>query len=223
MAEHEHSTKKGGGGLRKKVGPLEVWQYLAIGGSLGFIYYLYTSKSKSKKEGLSPEEEEKLLGALRAGAGGSESVPGGIPSSPPTTTASVGEPGPPGTPGVAGAAAPVGEGVTQGELAATNAKIEALQNTKTGAGLTSATGAPAKKAAGERHITKKGPNGEVLHYTVHGSGRNAKVFQTPAEKSAAERAKKAAEAKRGRQRANPSVATRIIRPLHRPITLSPHL
>lgn len=90
--------------LDKKIGPLKLWQWLVIGGGTGILIYLYEKKKSS--EGINPEEEEKLLGALsRGGGGGGEGSTGSSGSSLPVP----GLEGPAGAPGPAGPQGPVGE------------------------------------------------------------------------------------------------------------------
>lgn len=158
--------------LRKKLGPLEVWQYAAIGISLGGILYLYKKGSENKSN--TPEEEEHLLGALRSAPGG-ESIPSGISNTP--MTPGVGEPGPPGIPGEPGA--PGAPGAVAETAGQEQVKKEMSPHV---------SAPPAKTASKVRHITRTNANGVVEHFTVHGSGKTARVFQTPAEKAAAARA-----------------------------------
>lgn len=88
-------------GLEKKIGPLKLWQWIVIGGGTGVLVYLYEKKKSS--EGVNPEEEEKLLGALsRAGGGGGEGSSGTSGATLPVP----GLEGPAGAPGIAG---PAGE------------------------------------------------------------------------------------------------------------------
>lgn len=111
--------------LRKKVGPLEVWQYVAIGTSAGFMYWLY-KKKKSETSEVNPEEEEKLLGALDkgAGGGGGEGTAGSV--NPTTAPAAEGPKGEAGPAGPAGSPGPQGEAPSAGLEAQVNALEEDL-------------------------------------------------------------------------------------------------
>lgn len=98
-----------GKGLHKKLGPLEVWQYVAIGTSAGFMYYLYKKKTEEGAETAAGEKEGEYIGGNPlAGGGGSGSNPGTGPTAAEIAAlvpiGPAGAPGAPGPPGEAGAA-----------------------------------------------------------------------------------------------------------------------
>ena len=161
--------------LRKKIGPLEVWQYVAIGTSAGFMYYLY-----EKKKGDSTEPKEELAASTpnpyAPGGGGSGESGGGAAL--PGVPGVIGEPGPAGAPGTPGASLTPEQETTLTQAA------EALNKPPT-ASSTVAPQAKPKPAAGEPKTTHT-VNKYGEHFTVHeyASGRK-EVFQTAAEKAAA--------------------------------------
>ena len=110
--------------LKKRVGPLEVWQYLTIGTGAGLMLYLY-KKKRAEGEEVNPEEEEKLLGALsKAGGGGGEGS--GFSGSGSGSLPVPGVEGPKGQEGIAG---PAGIAGPQGEApsAGLEAQVNALE------------------------------------------------------------------------------------------------
>jgi hypothetical protein len=164
--------------LKKKVGPLEVWQYVTIGTAAGLMYWLYKKKTSESKE-VNPEEEEKLLGALDKGAGGGGSG-GGEGSG--TGTGQIGVPGSPGPAGEAGIAGPAGISGPQGEApsAGLEAKVSALEEdvVKNQPPTSSHTGAPQALPKGEFRNAQNGgiertftKAGQIYHeYVKAGKG-----------------------------------------------------
>jgi hypothetical protein len=131
--------------LKKKIGPLEGWQWLAIVGGGGLTYYLY-KKSHESKEGISPEEEEKILGGLDKGTGGGGSGGGAESTLPGFTHETMGVPGSAGPAGEAGIAGPAGDAGPQGEApsAGIEARVSAIEEDqiKNNPKTTSHNGAP---------------------------------------------------------------------------------
>jgi hypothetical protein len=154
-----------GKGLHKKLGPLEVWQYVAIGTSAGFMYYLYSQKKTAGEETAAGEKEGEYIGGDPLTGGGGGSNPGGAGSGP--TAAEIaalvpvgpaGAPGAPGPPGEAGAAgAPSTTPETPGDT---------LNNPPTG----KATTAPQKKTLPniEEGTNKKGEKYTISRVTKNG-------------------------------------------------------
>lgn len=151
--------------LKKKVGPLELWQWILILGGSALAFYLY-EKKKGEGSEVNPEEEEKLLGALdRAGGGGSGggTETGSFGSQTPVP-ASV---GPEGVPGIAG---PAGEAGPQGEApsAGLESRVSAIEQDqiKNQPPATSHTGAP--QALPKGYV--KNSKGEAYRTVVKGNG-----------------------------------------------------
>jgi hypothetical protein len=113
--------------LRKKVGPLEVWQYLTIGTGAGLMLYLYKKKHAEGKE-VNPEEEEKLLGGLSKGGGGGGGEGAGVWGDG-QGSGNLGVPGVEGPKGQEGIAGPAGDQGPAGEApsAGLEAQVNALQ------------------------------------------------------------------------------------------------
>lgn len=147
--------------LKKKVGPLELWQWVAILGGSALAFYLYEKKKSSSSE-VNPEEEEKLLGALDKATGG-----GGSGGGTETQTPVPSSPGPEGIPGVAG---PPGEAGPQGEApsAGLEAQVNALEQDviKNQPAATSHTSAP--QALPKGYV--KNSKGEAYRTVVKGNG-----------------------------------------------------
>lgn len=152
--------------LKKKVGPLEIWQYVTIGTGAGLMYWLYKKKTASKAE-VNPEEEEKLLGALDKGTGGGGSG-GGEGSA--QGTGQIGVPGSPGPAGEVGIAGPAGISGPQGEApsAGLEAKVSALEEdrVKNNPPSGSHNGAPQALPKDESRNGK----GEIFRTIVKGNG-----------------------------------------------------
>jgi hypothetical protein len=153
--------------LQKKVGPLKLWQWLAIVGGGGLTYYIYKKSHESKAE-VNPEEEEKLLGALDRGTGGGGSGGAGEGSASP-----IGVPGVEGPKGESGISGPQGEaGITgaQGEApsAGLEAQVNALQEdlNKNNPKTLSHNGAPQALPKGESRNGK----GEIFKTVRKGNG-----------------------------------------------------
>jgi hypothetical protein len=150
--------------LQKKLGPLKAWQWVVIGGGAGAAWYLWKrSHAGSTKPEVNPEEEEKLLAALRA-AGGGEGTGGGNVN--PTVAAPAPAPGEPGPAGAVGIAGPPGESVN---LAPLESEVSSLQqqlaqNNPTAA-LSHTTAPQAKKS----NLTRNPANGE-MYRTVQKNG-----------------------------------------------------
>lgn len=136
--------------LKKQIGPLELWQWATVGVGIGGMILLL-SKGKTSKGGVTPEQEEKLLGGLRSsgvGAGG-ESIPPPVNTAPVTPTP--GEVGPPGIPGTAGE--PGAPGSTAAEVAQElQPTLNSFQNQINNLGRH--TAAPPKKKS-TKHVAKK--------------------------------------------------------------------
>lgn len=49
MPEHEH-RRSSKGGIHKKLGPLEMWQWVAIGAALGVMYYIYKLRQNAANQ-----------------------------------------------------------------------------------------------------------------------------------------------------------------------------
>jgi hypothetical protein len=152
--------------LKKKVGPLELWQWILILGGSALAFYLY-EKKKGETPEVNSEEEEKLLGALEkaGGGGGSAGTETGSFGSQTPVPASV---GPEGVPGIAG---PAGEAGPQGEApsAGLEAKVNALEEdvVKNQPPTTSHTGAPQALPKGE---FKNAQNGLIERTFTKGNG-----------------------------------------------------
>jgi hypothetical protein len=167
------------------------------GGALAF--YLYERK-KSSSEGVSPEEEEKLLGALsKAGGGGGEGSIGtaGSTTAAPAAEGPKGEAGPVGATGDAG---PQGEAPAAGlekaveSLASNQLALEQRLNKPPGTSHTSAAQAlpkgefkNAKTGAVERTFTKG--NG-IFHEYVTGKKKGTVFKVGTVHKAAAKPPKK---------------------------------
>ena len=154
--------------MKKKIGPLELWQWLLIGGGTVLAYYLYESKKKSSSE-VNPEEEEKLLGALDKATGGGGGSGGSEGNT--TSTAATPVPSTPGPEGVAGVAGPAGPAGPQGEApsAGLEAQVNALEQDviKNQPPATSNTSAPQKLPKGE---FKNAQNGLIERKFIKGKG-----------------------------------------------------
>lgn len=172
--EDNIKTTSKGKGLSKKVGPLDVWQYVAIGTGLGVIYYVY----KKNHTEANPEEESKLqkekelleeeLSATRSGGNplaGSGSG-GGSSNSGPTAAevAALVPAGPAGAPGAPGA---------EGEAPQT-AKVENYGEVGNTPPTGTQTVAPQKaslsgaNAKGEHYTVAVGKNGIIYHDYANG-------------------------------------------------------
>jgi hypothetical protein len=92
--------------VNEKLGPLKLWQWLAIGGALGVGWYLYKKSKASSTGEVNPEAEEKLLAALGAQQGGGGEGAGGGNTGVAAPMGPTGEVGGQGVPGIAG---PAGE------------------------------------------------------------------------------------------------------------------
>jgi hypothetical protein len=161
--------------LKKKVGPLELWQWILILGGSALAFYLY-EKHKSGAE-VNPEEEEKLLGALDKATGGGGSGGGTETGSFGSQTPVPASVGPEGVPGIAG---PAGEAGPQGEAPSADleAKVSALEEdmVKNQPQTTSHTGAPqglpkgyVKNSKGEAYKTEVKGNG-IFHVYLNRKG-----------------------------------------------------
>jgi hypothetical protein len=186
--------------LKKKVGPLELWQWIAIVGGGALAYYLYERKKSSSE--VNPEEEEKLLGALsKAGGGGGEGNTGSIGS----TTAAPAAEGPKGEVGPAGGAGntgPQGEAPSAGlenQVAGLEAKTASLEQKLNKPPATSHTSAAqalpkgyVKNSKGEayrtvvkgknifhEYLNRKGPSKVLKVGTVHRTVKPAKRARKP--------------------------------------------
>lgn len=140
--------------LKRQIGPLELWQWATVGAGVGGMILLL-SKGKTTKAGVTPEQEEKLLGGLRSapgvGGGGVESIPPPVNTTPVTPTP--GEVGPPGTPGTPGAPGSSAAEVAQELIPTLNSFQDQINR------LSAHTSAPPKKAAKKKVAKKKGkPN-----------------------------------------------------------------
>jgi hypothetical protein len=156
--------------MKKKIGPLEAWQWAVLAGGAGLVYYLYKKKSEATT-GVTPEEEEKLLAGLEkasaAGGGGS----GGETA----VHAPAGEFGPAGAPGATG---PAGAEGASPNLAPIETKLSALEadvaknQPPTGAHTTAAQALPkgeSRNAQGEVfRVVVKGNN--IFHEYLHRTG-----------------------------------------------------
>lgn len=105
--------------LTRKLGPLTVWQWVAIGGGTGLLLYLY-ERNKKPSEG---EEGSSLVGStnnpISGGGGGGEYQPSPV-------AGPIGEPGPPGP---AGLSAPE---ISEARLENIEGQIERLNKPPTG-------------------------------------------------------------------------------------------
>ena len=152
--------------LRKKVGPLEVWQYVTIGTAAGLMYWLYKKKTGEGKE-VNPEEEEKLLGALsKAGGGGGEGFSGGSGAG----SSSLPVPGVEGPKGQEGIAGPAGISGPQGEApsAGLEAKVSALEEDVVKNQPPSAATHNGASQATPKGWTKN-PKGELFRQVIKGN------------------------------------------------------
>jgi hypothetical protein len=161
--------------LKKKVGPLALWQWIAILGGSALAFYLY-EKKKGETPEVNSEEEEKLLGALEK-AGGGGGGEGNVGTSGSTATPVPAATGPEGVPGIAG---PAGVAGPQGEApsAGLEAKVSALEEdmVKNQPQTTSHTGGPqglpkgyVKNSKGEAYRTVTKGNG-IFHEYLNRKG-----------------------------------------------------
>jgi hypothetical protein len=157
--------------LDKKLGPLKLWQWVAIGTAAGVAVYLYkkSSESATAKE-VNPEEEEKLLGALdkAAGSGG-----GGEGSS----GSNVAAPGPVGLTGEPGAPGPAGAAPETVNLAPIEASISNLEHqlATNNPPTVSHNTASQKKGVGE--FTHVNPANGQHYKVVSEKGKTVHVYQ----------------------------------------------
>lgn len=200
------ASEGGGKGLRKKVGPLEVWQYAAIGTGLGGILYLYKSKKggggeeeKSQKEKELLEEELAAtrfggnpLGGAGSGGGSSGGTPTAIPTAAEIASNIHPEAGVAGAPGAPGAP---GEGLSEAQENALNSLVEGREagnNPPTGSQQTAPQaksrpeqlGLQGVNSKGEKYKTGINSKGQYVHEYVDGR----KVVLTGAAAAAAKKA-----------------------------------
>jgi hypothetical protein len=178
----EDNTKSGGKGkgLSKKVGPLDIWQYIAIGTGLGVILYVYKKNHASKGEGnaeLEKAQKEKELaeeeasnlrfnGPSSAGGGNTGAGGGGTSQTGPTAAeiAALVQPGPAGAPGAAG---PPGESAQSFNTPPTGeASVAPIATRQTHAPTNPLIG---KNAKGEQYTLKFNSKGQPEH--VYKGGR----------------------------------------------------
>lgn len=155
--------------LKKKIGPLELWQWLALGAAAGAALLILHKKGGGEAKEVNPEEEEKLLGALaRSGGGGGETggggSSGGVGAEPAAVAAPIpGEPGPQG---------PQGESVNLTPLENQIGHVEQELAENHPAAAQAKTTAPAAKNQG---LVKNPANGEA-YKTVHEKGKTYHVY-----------------------------------------------
>lgn len=114
------------GELKKKIGPLELWQWIAIGTAAGVALYLFKSGHATAKAEVNPEEEEKLLGSLERGGGGGGETGGSSAGTPAVAAPEVGPAGPAGAAGESPNIAPLEAGLqaVQSDEAALRAELQ---------------------------------------------------------------------------------------------------
>lgn len=147
--------------LDKKLGPLKLWQWLAIGGTAGVALYLYNRNHQAAK--VNPEEEEKLLGALRSAGSGGGGEGGAVAAPGP-----IGIVGEPGIAGPQGSQGPAGESVNLAPIEASISSLEHQLATNNPPTVTHNTAAQAKgrgvvknsKGESYRTVTR---NGKTFH------------------------------------------------------------
>lgn len=151
--------------LTNKLGPLETWQWLAIGGGGGLLLYLY-ERNKKPKEETGTELAGSTTNPLAEGAGTSGGGEGNS-SQPAPVPGVIGEPGPAGAPGTP--AEP--SGISEARLEALEASVERNNNPPVG----SHTVAPVHKGAAFPLVNPA--NGE--HYKVtHEKGKTVHVYHS---------------------------------------------
>lgn len=147
--------------LTRKLGPLPVWQWVAIGGGTGLLLYIYEKNKKPAEEtgpGLAASTPNPFGGG--GAGGGGEGLGLGQPVAGP-----IGEPGPIGAPGPPGVSeiAPARIEAIESEIAALNSPPTAKKGT-----------APQKNpfpftnpTNGQKYRTEK-KNGKTIHVYANG-------------------------------------------------------
>lgn len=152
--------------LVKKLGPLETWQWLALGGGGGLLLYLYERNKKPSEETPTSELAGSTNNPLTEGSGTGGGAEGNSPTPAPGP---IGEPGPAGVPGTP---AEIPAGLSEARINALEGEVERLNNPPVG----SHTVAPQAKAnpyplvnpANGQHYKIVHEKGKVVHQYANG-------------------------------------------------------
>lgn len=145
--------------LQKKLGPLKLWQWIAIGGGTGLALYWYKkSHGESANPEVNPEAEEKLLAGLSRGGGSGGGGEGGGVSAPMPLD------GIEGPPGIAGVSGPAGESVNVGGL---ETRLDSLEHQLVANNPPALTHTAAPKV-NPQHLTRNPANGEMYKTVTKG-------------------------------------------------------
>lgn len=156
--------------LTRKLGPLPVWQWVAIGGGTGLLLYLY-----ERNKAPAGEESASLAGSTNnpiSGGGGGEGAQG-LPVAGP-----IGEPGIPGPPGT-----PAAE-ISTTRLEAIEGQIERLNKPPTGKSTVAPQGSnkfPLTNPANGQKYKQVHEKGKTVH--VYASGKRVVLGARPKTKA----------------------------------------